>query len=137
VNWAATLETLEQVLDELRQAAASSAILVEGRRDVDALERLGVGGEHLLIHTGKSLDSRTDELVACAQTAGWPSILLLTDWDRTGNALAKRLEMGLSARVSVDVSWRRRLGRVTQATCIEHIPAELASLRRRVHPPKI
>lgn len=129
VNPTERLQALEVVLDDLRQAAAGAAVIIEGRRDDEALEALGIGGVHLRVHTGVPLEARIDEIATLAEAAGWRHVLLLTDWDRTGGRLATRLEQGLAARIRVDTEMRRRLARATQAVCIEDVPGDLASLR--------
>lgn len=123
---------MEEVLERLRRAAAGAAVIVEGRKDDAALEVLGIGGTHILIHKGRPLEARIDEIVARAQDEGWPRVVLLTDWDRTGGRLAARLRQGLQARVPLDTELRRRLARASHAKCVEHIPGDLAALRALV-----
>lgn len=123
------LERLEGILDQLRQAAVGAAVIVEGRRDKEALEQLGVGGKHLLVHTGMTLEARIDQIAEEAGRAAWPRVILLTDWDRTGGRLRHRLERGLIGRVPLDTTFMRSLGQALHAVCVEDVPAELASLR--------
>ncbi len=125
------LHALELLLAELREAAAGSGVLVEGRKDVAALEALGIGGTHVVVHAGRSLEATVDRLVQEAARHGWPRILVLTDWDRTGGRLARRFHDGLAARVHADLEMRRRLALACHCRCIEDVPSELASLRRR------
>ncbi len=134
MNPAERLVELESALDALRRAAAGAAVIVEGRKDVLALEALGVGGVHLLIHTGKTLEARSDEIAADHAGVGWPRVVLLTDWDRTGGRLADRLQKALSARVPLDLECRRRLARASHASCVEEVPADLAALRASLEP---
>ncbi len=131
MNAAERLAELEDVLDRLRRDAAGSAIIVEGRNDVAALESLGVGGQHLLINTGQPLEARMDAIAEEAAACGWPRVILLTDWDRTGGRLAGRLQRGLAARVPLDIDLRKRLARATHASAVEDVPADLAGLRAR------
>lgn len=126
------LAELEHVLDGLRQDAAGAAIILEGRNDALALEALGVGGTHLLIHIGRPLEARIDDIAQAFEANTWPRLILLTDWDRTGGRLAGRLEHGLAARVTLDLEWRRRLARASHAHCVEDVPGDLASLRAGV-----
>ncbi len=124
------LEELELVLRRLREAAAGQAIVVEGQNDAAALEALGVGGTHLLINRGEALEVVVDRLAAVAEANQW-SLILLTDWDRTGGRLFKRLHQGLVGRVPVDATYRRRLAVVCHSRTVEDIPAELTALRQR------
>ncbi len=124
------LEDLELGLLRLREAAAGQAVVVEGRRDAVALATLGVGGTHLLLHRGEPLEVFIDRVAAMGEANHW-TIILLTDWDRTGGRLFQRLHQGLAGRVPLDTECRRRLAVACHSRTVEDIPAELASLRRR------
>lgn len=128
------LAELEEVLDRLRQAAAGNLVLVEGRKDVRALRELGVGGTHVVLNQGRSLEAVGDRLAEeAAETHR--TVLILTDWDRTGGRLFARFFQALAARVSLDIDLRRRLAQVCHAKALEEVPAELAALRRSAgHP---
>ena len=122
------LEDLEEAIDRLREAAESGTVLVEGARDVAALDWLGIGGLHVTLHRGKPLSALLEDLVQCP-----PPVVLLLDWDRTGGRLLERLHQGLQHRVQVDVSCRRRIAAACRSRTLEAVPAELAALRRAVH----
>ena len=75
----------------LRNREQNCAILVEGRRDREALERLGFSGPIEVLNRGWRVD---DVLVYMVETYGrrspldgGPTIVLLMDWDRTGGRL--------------------------------------------------
>jgi len=82
-----TLEILEQVdalLDELREHAADGTpILVEGSRDVKALRELDVGGQIFKISSKKTALNSISDL------ANYKKVVIMTDFDRTGDELAK------------------------------------------------
>lgn len=126
------LARLEDAIDHLRVHAAGAAVLVEGRKDVRALERLGVGGKHLTVHRGRTLEHRIDGIVERAQAEGWRRLILLVDWDRTGGRLMERLRQGLEARLPLDTDCRRRVATASHTRCIEDVPDDLAALRARV-----
>lgn len=131
-NESARLAELEAALLELRQQAAGNAVVVEGPHDLAALEELGVGGEHIMFHRGVSVEVFIDQLAERARQAPWQKILLLLDWDRTGGRIFRRLHQGLKARFPVDAQCRRALARASHVKCVEHVPSDLAALRRRV-----
>lgn len=122
------LEDLEAAVDRLREVAESGTVLVEGSRDLAALDWLGIGGTHVTLHRGKPLHELEEELVQCPTP-----VVLLLDWDRTGGRLLERLEEGLKHRVQVDVQCRRRLAAACRSRTLEAVPGELAALRRAVH----
>lgn len=132
MNPAERLDALEMALGELRERAAGGAVLVEGRRDADALERLGVGGTHLLLNTGSSVQVRIDEVAQLLAETDWPRLIVLMDWDRTGGRLQDTLVRGLAGRAPVDTDARRRIAVVSRVKSVEDLPADLASLRRQV-----
>ena len=82
-----TLEMLEQVeelLDELRRyAAEGTPILVEGSRDRRALRELDVKGPIFQIYGRKTALNFLEGL------ASYKRIVVMTDFDRKGNELAK------------------------------------------------
>lgn len=120
------LQRLEEALDHVRRRAAGNIVVVEGPRDRNALDDLGIGGEHVLINTGKALVDTADAL---AEHAAGRVVILLTDWDRTGGRLMRTLRDGLVGRIVVDTDCRRRLAAACHERCIEDVPAELRSLR--------
>ena len=122
------LVDLEDAVDRLREAAEAGTVLVEGARDLAALDWLGIGGLHMTLHRGKPLSDLMEELVSCP-----PPVVLLMDWDRTGGRLLERLEQGLQHRVQVDVRCRRLLASSCRSRTLEAVPAELAALRTAVH----
>lgn len=119
------LERLEKAIDLLRETAEAGTVVVEGTRDVAALEWLGVGGLHVKVHQGRPLPAVLEDL---AQSPA--PVVLLVDWDRKGGQLVSLLEENLRARVQVDLACRRRIATVTRTRCLEEVPAELESLRR-------
>lgn len=127
------LEELEEAVRRLREAAAGNMVVVEGPRDMDALEALGVGGQHIRVNQGIPLEALVDRV---AQQHDGRQVILLPDWDRTGGRLFRRLRDGLEARVPLETECRRRLAKWSHEKCVEHLPSELAALRAKVHPPR-
>ena len=119
---------LEDAIDRLREAAESGTVVVEGARDLSALDWLGVGGHHVTVHRGQPLHAVVEDLVACPAP-----VVLLVDWDRTGGRLVQRLLEGLQARVQLDTECRRRLAGACRSRTLEDVPSELTALRRAVH----
>lgn len=122
------LDDLEDAIDRLREVAEAGTVVVEGTRDLAALDWLGIGGLHTTLHRGKPLADLLEDLVQCPAP-----VVLLLDWDRTGGRLLGRLQEGLQHRVAVDVQCRRRLAAACHSRTLEAVPAELEALRRAVH----
>jgi 5S rRNA maturation endonuclease (ribonuclease M5) len=118
------LRALEEAVERLREQAEFGTVVVEGQRDISALEWLGIGGNHVPLHQGRTLSALMEDLAMAP-----PPVILLVDWDRTGGRLVAKLEENLRARVHVDLECRRRLSRVAHCKCLEDLPAELGALR--------
>lgn len=118
------LDDLEAAVDRLREAAESGTVVVEGARDIAALDWLGIGGTHITLHRGDPMAWVVEELVQCPTP-----VVLLLDWDRTGGRLFQHLSEALRARVQLDTECRRRLAAACRCRSLEDVPAELRALR--------
>jgi 5S rRNA maturation endonuclease (ribonuclease M5) len=80
-----TLEQVEELLDELRECSSDGVpILVEGIEDERTLRKLNVKEKIFRISSGsKTLLNFLESL------AGFEQIIILTDFDRAGDKLAK------------------------------------------------
>lgn len=94
----------------LRNRASEAVILIEGRRDREALERLGFSGPIEVLNRGWPVD---DVLVYLVETYGrqskhdrGPSVIVLMDWDRTGGRLQSNIRRNLE---SLDVGFDEQL----------------------------
>jgi|TARA_B100001741_G_scaffold125788_1_gene103491 5S rRNA maturation endonuclease (ribonuclease M5) len=94
----------------LRNRKANAVVLVEGRRDREALEGLGFLGPIEVLNRGWPVD---DVLVFLVETYGrrsqvdrGPSVIVLMDWDRTGGRLQANIRRNLE---SLDVGFDEQL----------------------------
>ena len=102
-----------------RNRDAGAAVLIEGRRDRQALERLGFTGPIEVLNRGWPVD---DVLVRMVETYGrqrdadgQASIIVLMDWDRTGGRLQSTIRRNLE---SLDVRYDEDL-RMTLMRCLK------------------
>jgi 5S rRNA maturation endonuclease (ribonuclease M5) len=79
-------ERLKETLQQLFEANRHAPVVVEGKRDAQALRQLGFTGTITTVHAGKGLYEFCDGL---AET-GLPVILLM-DWDSKGEQLHRTL----------------------------------------------
>jgi 5S rRNA maturation endonuclease (ribonuclease M5) len=99
------LELLEDILDQLRVRNLDDPVLVEGKRDKDALFELGLNGEILLVNTGHTLIEMCEDL-----SRRYTEIILMLDWDRKGHQLTANIERNLTPLgVKVDKSFMVRI----------------------------
>ena len=115
-------EYFMKALKELIERARDGAIvLVEGRRDVEALKDLGVEGKILPV----SSVSRA-KLVESVEG----DVIILTDWDEKGEKLKREIfEVLLSNGVIADTSIRKRIFSAVNVNEVE----DLAKLYFRLH----
>lgn len=99
------LERLEELIQELRQQSdEGAAIIVEGKRDRNALRELDITGP-IRLGTQKVL------LEFCEEVAReYRKVIVLTDWDEKGDKLARLMAEFLNnAGASVDIDIRQRI----------------------------
>ena len=80
------LERIEELLSELADHSESGAIIiVEGKRDIHSLKRLGIEGNFELA-TRHPLFNFSERIARLGS-----EVIILTDWDRRGDLLAVKL----------------------------------------------
>lgn len=80
------LERVEELLSELSEYSGRGAIIiVEGKRDILSLKRLGIEGDFELA-TRYSLFNFSERIAELGR-----EVIILTDWDRRGDLLAVKL----------------------------------------------
>ncbi len=127
------MEKIELVLTQLaEESAKGKPIVVEGKKDSEALRELGVNGAILTVKTGgKSFLQATVEIEAL----GPCEIILLLDFDRRGREGAKRLQESLErGKMKVNVKFWRELHSLVgrEVSCIESLPAYIATMQQKV-----
>lgn len=121
------LEETLKVIDELEELSRDMPVIVEGRRDTEALELLGVKNNIITLSKGLSLFTFCE-----AVSRDWPSVVLLTDWDRKGGQLARRLKEAFEANdTKVNSTIRMQLVILAKKDIkdIESLPAFVRRLR--------
>jgi 5S rRNA maturation endonuclease (ribonuclease M5) len=84
-------ERLKNVLQAVFEANKHVPVVVEGRRDAEALRKLGFTGKIISFHSGKSVYDFCEDLAE-----KYDSVILLMDWDETGDQLFSALSENLS-----------------------------------------
>ena len=126
------VERIEQVIAKLREESAKSKpIVVEGKKDLQALRDLGIIGKILTVKTGgKSFLEATAEIEALHAD----EVILLLDFDRRGKEGTGRLQQSLK-RTKINVNsqfWLELHGLVgREIHCIESLPSYLSTLQQK------
>lgn len=83
-------------------------VVVEGKRDEDALKKLGYTGKICQFHSFKGLIKFADSMPK------YKNLVLLLDSDRKGRYLTKRIISQLQHRMTIDLSYRKELTAITK-----------------------
>lgn len=111
-----TVERLRSFIGMLNEESEKgSVIVVEGKRDAEALSMIGFTGNPAVFHHFKGIADFLDNHDADRK------MILLLDMDRTGKYLTSRLVSQLqSRRHSVSLSYKRALARITNGK-VRHV----------------
>ena len=126
-------EKILQVLEALaEESAKGKPIVVEGKKDVDALRALGLTGAVVMVKTGgKSFLDAVSEI----EKMGASEVILFLDFDRRGKEGTKRLKQSLErAKIKPNVKFWRDLAALVgkEIQCVESLTAYLDTLRAKV-----
>jgi 5S rRNA maturation endonuclease (ribonuclease M5) len=123
-----SFNSLSKIIEELKiQAEEGIPVLVEGKKDEKALEELGIQGNFIKV-SGSGL--KLFEIAEIAAELS-PSVIILTDFDRKGNELARRLSEDIQRLGShPNILFRRKILEMTNRFIkdIESLPRHLDNL---------
>ncbi|AGI84892.1 Toprim subdomain protein [Candidatus Methanomethylophilus alvi Mx1201] len=104
------LEEILKVLGRLKELSADHVILVEGRKDREALAYLGISGDVFQIQSSGGPSAAAEYV----ESRGGKAVIL-TDWDRRGGNLAATLRDILGRdNPDIDGSVREDLSRLSR-----------------------
>jgi 5S rRNA maturation endonuclease (ribonuclease M5) len=126
------VEKIELLLAKLsEESERGKPLIVEGKKDSEALQALGVNGHILTVKTGgKSYLQATVEIEAL----GACEVILFLDFDRRGREGTKRLQENLErGKIMVNVKFWRELHSLVgrEVSCIESLPAYLSTIQQK------
>jgi len=118
-------ERLKEVLESLYEVNKRIPIIVEGKRDVRALRKIGLVGDIIALHSGKGLYEFCDDI-----SERFHKMILLIDWDEKGEDLYKKLSDNLRGLWEEFSAFREIIKILCQKDIkdIEGIPALLERL---------
>ncbi|MGM0510550.1 MAG: toprim domain-containing protein [Thermoplasmatota archaeon] len=127
------LEGVERVLEDLKKENRDTPIIVEGRKDVRALRRLGVSGKIIKIKRRRTIFHIIESL-----RKEHDSLIILTDWDKAGGKLAYRVKKACKANcIDCDLIYRKKLIKYLKKEVkdVESIPSFVKRARRILKKP--
>ena len=92
----------------LLNSKSDSAVIVEGKRDSEALKKLGFSGRVLEFHKFRGLRKFVDLV------SEYNSLIILLDRDRKGRYLTTKIVEQLERRVKIDLSFKKKLVSITK-----------------------
>ncbi len=126
MNLERCVEEVELALDELVKLNNSIPVIVEGIKDRRALRKIGLTGEIILLNKGMSLADFSDWV-----SEQYHEVIILSDWDRRGGSLCRRLKELFKGRVKYDVDLRQRLSKYAMIKKVEGLPSWLETVYHR------
>ena len=111
------LEKLRSFVGQLNEESEKgSVVVVEGRRDAEALSSIGFTGNPAVFHNFKGVADFVDTHAHIGR-----KIILLLDMDRTGKYLTSRLVSQLQTRKNnVTLSYKHSLAKITNGK-VRHV----------------
>lgn len=124
------LELIEGALEELNNEG--KPVIVEGNKDEKSLRELGFDGEIIKVNKGRSMLTLCENISETHK-----NVIILTDKDRTGDALFTKLRRCLKANdVGYDTPYRNRIFSLAEGIKdVESLSTFLKNLRMRVTRP--
>jgi len=123
-----SIEDLEKIVAELGEENRSVPIVVEGKKDIEALRKLDIIGEIIGINSGHTLIDFCDKI---AQE--YTDIIILTDWDRKGGYLCWTIKRNLEGRVNCNTKYRELFAKNTMIRTLEGLPSWLETMRTKLN----
>jgi len=113
----ATIAQLRNFVDRLNtESKKGSVIVVEGKRGVEALTRIGCTGRVMALNRFKGINNFVDSQCAIDR-----KIILLLDMDRTGKYLTSKLMKQLQSRGgNVCLFYKKSLARISNGK-VRHV----------------
>ena len=103
------IKEINEFIDQINsESTQESLILVEGKRDLEALSYLGCNGNIKIYHNFKNPIDLVDKF-----RDNYKKLIILLDLDRTGEIMTKKICNMLSQKY-IDQKYRMRLLRITQ-----------------------
>lgn len=124
-------ERLRKVIEFLHEINENTPIIVEGKKDASALRRVGLVGEIITLHNGKSIYDFCTDI-----EERFSKVVILVDWDKKGEDLNKTLSENLKGHWEEFSSFRELLKLLCQKeiSVIEGIPKLLDRLEGNESP---
>ena len=128
MDYKESLEELDKIILELREANKTIPIIVEGEKDVEALHKLDIIGKIITVNKGISLTDFCDKIAD-----EFKEIIILTDWDRKGGYLFHTIKKNLEGRVICNAYFREFFAKHVTIKTLEGLPSWITTIREKLN----
>jgi len=126
MNYNESKKIIEKILLELIDENKKTPILVEGEKDIQALQNLGVKGIIISVNSGISLIDFCDKIAD-----KYNEIIVLTDWDKKGGYLCHTIIKNLEGRVKCNTYYREILAKNSIIRTVEGLPSWIETMKEK------
>ena len=125
------LELIMEQLGFLDTLSEDHVIVVEGRKDVESLNNLGIEGDFMMVQ----VSGGPIRIAECLWNNRSKAVIL-TDWDRRGDLLAEDLKRNMdSLQVRYNIDVRKELSHLCRPFCkdVESLHTVVSLLESRIN----
>lgn len=124
-------ERIRKIIEALIEANEKFPVIVEGKKDADALIKLGLTGEIITLHNGRNLYDFSEDILD-----KFVKVIILLDWDVKGENLYRSLAENLTGHWEGFSAFREIMKVLCQKDIkdIEGIPKLLSRLEGSEYP---
>ena len=123
-----SIEDLEKIIYDLGEENMSIPIIVEGKKDIVALRKLDINGSIISVNAGVPLIDFCDKIAK-----EHSDIIILTDWDRKGGYLCRKIKKNLEGRVNCNTKYRELFAKNAMIRTLEGLPSWLETMRTKLN----
>jgi len=126
------LEGILYILENIKKEDKSIPVIVEGRKDMKALRRLGIERKIIRIKKGKTIFRIIEGL-----REDHDKVIILTDWDSTGGKLCYKVKKACESNdIRYDVDYRKQMIKFLKKEIkdVESIPTFIKRAKRDLSP---
>ena len=124
MNLDESLNEVEKALQDLQNINMNIPIIVEGKKDKQSLQKLGMKGSIIIYNKGKTLTDFCDWVAK-----SYRKVIILTDWDRRGGMLCHRMMELFDGRVDYDTSFREVFSKHTMIKTVEGLHSWINTIK--------
>ncbi|MFW5945515.1 MAG: toprim domain-containing protein [Candidatus Natronoplasma sp.] len=122
------LEGVIYILEKIKKEDKSIPIIVEGRKDIEALRSLGIERKIIRIKKGETIFRIIEGL-----REDHDKVIILTDWDSTGGRLCYKVKKACESNdIRYDVHYRKQMIKFLKKEVkdVESIPTFIKRAKR-------